>query len=164
MNAGGEGRGCLVPQRNWNKPLWVTEQISIELCDFLPGPCTVVTFLLLWRDAMSEPTYKREHLTGGFVYSLRGLVHYYHGGEHGTRTVAESYIVMQADRDTGPGGFQSPSPVTQFLQQRHTCSSKATPPLVLNFSNSATMIEHLNISDSGDHFYSNYLMIKHSNI
>lgn len=52
-----------------------------KLMLFIVGVLVIV--LLLSRDAMTKATYKRRQLMG-LAYSFRSLVHYPHGGEHGS--------------------------------------------------------------------------------
>ena len=48
-------------------------------------------------------SYARKHLTGGLIYSFRGLAHYHHGSMHGSGSVAESNILVLR-RGGGRGG------------------------------------------------------------
>jgi hypothetical protein len=57
---------------------------------------------------MTKETYIKGSINQGFAYSFRGLDHYHHGKEHVGRCwkVAESYILICRQRETGPGiGF-----------------------------------------------------------
>jgi hypothetical protein len=58
-------------------------------------PCLSHCCIAVKRHQDQSNSYKRKHLTGRIVCSFRGVVHSYHGGEHGSMNgagaVAERY-------------------------------------------------------------------------
>lgn len=94
----------------------------------------LVTFVFLWRDTMTQTTYKRKYLFGGLVYSFRGWAYNCHGRKHGSTQAGSgavaknSYLICKLESEqeyfywSWHGFFQprSPPPVPHLLQEGHT--------------------------------------------
>jgi hypothetical protein len=96
---------------------------------------------------MTTASFIKANIELGLAYRFRGLVHYHHGGKHGSMQadiVLEELRALHLDPQAAEGDSvphwaylehgrpQSLPPLTHFFQQGYTYSNKAAPPNILS--------------------------------
>lgn len=98
----------------------------------------IISDTLLWRDTMTMATLSKKSFNLGLAYSWRDLVHYPHGGKHGSLL---AYLVLKCSafesagsrKETEPLGLPWASEILKsilsdpFPSESHTYPNKAIP-------------------------------------